>query len=205
MLTKDLIAKTRQQIGLLYQQTRQIDQANSQIKAAKFKYRDYFNAGLFACNSVSLFDYVKELEDNFNALLRISEQSELHLNPRGERLTQQLTALIQAVRANGVAVKEHHFQKASNKQRFAKYQKPAAHFMANSHQLHQELAKNHEFERRLNEMVFERQARMNQATGEVAHQLQREILALHQRLGKCRRAISAVEERIAFSESRNHR
>jgi primosomal replication protein N'' len=236
MLTKDLIDKTRQQIGLLYQQTQEIDATNAQIKAAKFKYRDHFNIGMFACNSVSLFDYVKELEENFNALLACDDKGSHQLNFRGERLTQQLTALIQAVRANGVAVKEHHFLKASNKIRFADHNKKQAankqgnyqpgsnqnssdqyssnpssanqqagtQFMANSHELYQNLAQHHEFERRLNDMVFERQAQMNIAKGEAATQRQKEVLALHQRLGKCRKAITAIEEQIAFKEGRNN-
>ncbi|MFT4926547.1 MAG: primosomal replication protein N'' [Phenylobacterium sp.] len=203
MLTQDLISTTRQQIGVLYQQTREIDEANSKIQAAKFKYRDYFNNDVFNCNSTSLFDYVKELEDNFNALLNMSQRGTTQLNLRGERMTQQLTALIQAVRSNGVAVKEHHFQKQSNNKRFAKYQKPAKQLMFNSHQLHQELAEHHEYERRFNEMIFERQAKMKGANQKVAYQLQREMLALHQRLGKCRRAISVIEEKIQMAESRN--
>lgn len=220
MLTTDLIAKTRAQIQQLYQQTRQIDETNRLIKAARFKYRDHFNVGLFHCTSVALYDYVIELEDNFNTLLRLNQQGEHQLNPRGELLTQQLTALIQAVRANEIARKEHRFQTASNKQRFANYtpanknknkqyypspagQQAASHIMTNSHQIHQELAQHHEYERRLNEMVYERQAKMNDAKGTIAQQLQNEILALHQRLGKCRRAISVIEERIQFAESGN--
>ncbi len=221
MLTTDLIAKTRTQIQQLYQQTRQIDETNRQIKTARFKYRDHFNVGLFHCTSVALYDYVIELEDNFNTLLRLNQQGNHQLNPRGELLTQQLTALIQAVRANEIARKEHRFQTASNNQRFANYtptnenkknkyygsspagQQAASHIMTNSHQIHQELAQHHEYERRLNEMVYERQAKMNNAKATLAQQLQKEILALHQRLGKCRRAISAIEERIQFAESGN--
>ena len=71
MLTTELIRKTRQQIGLLYRQTQEIDEINAQIKAAKFKYRDYFNEGIFQCNSVALFDYVKEVlfDFSFNPLV----------------------------------------------------------------------------------------------------------------------------------------
>lgn len=212
MLTRELIGKTRAQIGLLYRQTEQIDRQNAQIKSARFKYRDYFNRDLFHCNSTALFDYVKEAEENLNTLLRHNQQSQHQLAPRGEQLTRQLMALVQAVRANEIAVKEQRFTSDSNKKRFANKQQSgqqaarqsAGHLMANSHQLYQELAQHHEYERRFNEMIYERQTKMAASKGQVAQQLQKEILALHQRLGRCRRAISVIEERIQMAESRNN-
>jgi primosomal replication protein N'' len=203
MLTQDLIDKIREQLYALYEQTRSIDERNAKIKSKHFKYRDHFNQRLFRCESTALMDYVREVDDNFTQLLRLAQDDKTQLNLRGEQLTEQLTALTQVVRGNEVAVKEHRYQQTSNKKRFAQYKKTAQHFMANSHELHQELAQNHEFERRLNEMIFERQARMNQVDDFEANQLQKEILALHQRLGKCRRAITKVEEQIQLVDSKN--
>jgi primosomal replication protein N'' len=203
MLTEDLIKKIRGQINLLYQQSQSIDQRNIQIKSDRFKYRDFFNHRLFRSDSILLTDYVLETDTNFKELLRLSTNSNTQIAQRGEQLTDQITALTQAIRANEVAIKEHFHTGASNKRRFAKYKKTANHFMADSHQLHKKLAEYHEFERRLNEMIYERQAQLKEVNAKKADKIQQEILALHQRLGKCRRAITGVEEQIQFADSKN--
>lgn len=210
MLTQELIHTLRQQIAHLYEQTQAIDERNRRIKSDRFTYREYFNHQLFNCDSISLMDYVKEAEDNFNHLLRLKDADKSFLSDLGNKLTDQLSALTQIIRSNEVAVKEHFYQQQRRKQFYQKkkqakenrYQQAAQYFMRNSHELHQELAQNFEFERRLNEMVYERQAKMKTANKADGQKLQQEILALHQRLGRCRRAITAVEERIATAESK---
>lgn len=211
MITEQLIEKLRSQIQMLYRQTWSIDQRNSEIKSDRFKYREYFNRQLFRCDSTALVDYVKEAEQNFNHLIKLRHSDKALLSQLGEQLTDQLSALTQVIRANEVAIKEHFYQKQTAKKRYQKKaSKPnqyeqkmrnvAKFVMKNSHELHQELAQNHEFERRLNEMIYERQAQITKASQAQQQQLQKEILALHQRLGRCRRAITAVEEKIAMAE-----
>ena len=211
MLTQDLIQTIRGQIAHLYEQTQSIDARNRQIKSDRFTYREYFNNQLFNCDSISLFDYVKEAEENFNHLLRLKNADKSFLSDLGNKLTDQLSALTQVIRANEVAIKEHNYQQQRRKKYYQnkkqqqnnRYQQAAQYFMQNSHELHQELAQNREFERRLNEMVYERQAKMKRADQDTQLKLQQEILALHQRLGRCRRAITAVEERIALAENKS--
>ena len=211
MLTQDLIQTIRGQIAHLYEQTQSIDARNRQIKSDRFTYREYFNSQLFNCDSISLFDYVKEAEENFNHLLRLKNADKSFLSDLGNKLTDQLSALTQVIRANEVAIKEHNYQQQRSKKYYQnkkqqqnnRYQQAAQYFMQNSHELHQELAQNREFERRLNEMVYERQAKMKRADQDTQLKLQQEMLALHQRLGRCRRAITAVEERIAFAENKS--
>ena len=53
-----------------------------------------------------------------------------------------------------------------------------------------------EFERRLLAMVHEREQQRQQATNKQSERLSEEILALHQRLGRCRQAISKLEREI---------
>lgn len=209
MLTQQLIDKIHAQLQSLKEQTAALDERNRYVRSDRFKYRDIFNTQLFRCESTELLDYVIEAEQNFHTLLN-GGQYAAHLNALGEKLTDQIAALSQALRSNEVARKELKYQRSQSKKRYSqknknqnKNQQAAKFFMKNSHQLHQELAENLEFERRLNEMIFERQAKMQQASQQTASHLQREILALHQRLGKCRRAITAVEERIQLSESKN--
>lgn len=202
MLTRFLVEKIRNELHLLKQQTATIDEHNSKIRSNRFKYRDIFNRQLFRCDSTKLFDYVLEAEQNFQQLIKGGNHL-AHLTALGEKLTDQITALSQAVRANEVAVKENSYQSNRNKTQYQKrYKKAAQQFMVNSHQLYEELAQNHEFERRLNEMIYERQAQMSSADEPTRQKLEKEMLALHQRLGRCRRAITAVEERIQLAESK---
>jgi primosomal replication protein N'' len=203
MLTQDLINKIRDQIDTLYQHTQSIDKRNGEIRSARFKYRDFFNPRLFRCESTSLVDYVREADDNFTHLLKLKDHDKAMLAALGEQVTDQISALTQVIRSNEVSIKEHFYQQSSNKKRYSKYKKVANVVMASSHELHQELAQNHEFERRLNEMIFERQNQMQRANAQQAEKLSQEVLTLHQRLGRCRKAISMVEERIQMADGKS--
>ena len=72
--------------------------------------------------------------------------------------------------------------------------------MQSSHELYKELSDHHEFERRLNEMVSIRRLQLDKANSEQASKINLEILALHGRLGRCRKAISAIEDKIQRAE-----
>ncbi len=202
MLTQSLIIRIAEQIDTLKQQTEQIDQHNATVRSNRFKYRDIFHPQLFRCDSTKLLDYVLEAEKNFKTLLKGPSYA-AHLPALGEKLSCQIAAINQAVKANAVVLKEHNYQSKRAKQRYQqRYKKVASQMMANSHELYEELARNHEFERRLNEMIYERKAQLGGADAPTTERLNREMLALHERLGRCRRAITAVEERIQFAESK---
>ena len=68
--------------------------------------------------------------------------------------------------------------------------------MQSSHELYDELKQNHEFERRLVLMIEERKLKLDAANTTQASEINKEILALHARLGRCRKAISATEDKI---------
>ena len=74
--------------------------------------------------------------------------------------------------------------------------------MLNSHQLYQKLTEHHEFERRLMDMVAEREAMRAKCKKHESEKLSIEVLTLHQRLGRCRRAISTIERDIEQVEKR---
>ncbi len=74
--------------------------------------------------------------------------------------------------------------------------------MLTSHQLYEKLNKNREFERRLMLMVAEREQQRTQCRASEAEKLSNEVLALHQRLGRCRKAISLIERDIEFAEKK---
>ena len=64
---------------------------------------------------------------------------------------------------------------------------------------------NHEFERRLVLMIEERKLKLDAASPAKATEINKEILALHARLGRCRKAISATEDKIQQVEKQQLR
>ena len=75
--------------------------------------------------------------------------------------------------------------KTNNKS--APYQQAVKQIMQPAHELYDELKQNHEFERRLVLMVEECKLRMQNVGPVKAKAINLEILALHGRLGRCRR------------------
>jgi len=84
----------------------------------------------------------------------------------------------------------------------AQYNNVAKAVLLSSHQLYQKLNEHHEFERRLMDMVQTRQQELTQCRASQSTKLSQEVLALHQRLGRCRKAISAIEREIELAEKR---
>jgi primosomal replication protein N'' len=81
-----------------------------------------------------------------------------------------------------------------------KYNKMAKSVLLSSHQLYQQLTEHHEFERRLKDMITEREQERTRSKSANIDKLSQEVLALHQRLGRCRKAISAIERNIEQAE-----
>ena len=71
-----------------------------------------------------------------------------------------------------------------------------------SHQLYQKLTEHHEFERRLMDMLSEKERQRLESKKHESEKLSVEVLTLHQRLGRCRKAISAIQREIELAEKR---
>ncbi|MEC8224683.1 MAG: primosomal replication protein PriC, partial [Pseudomonadota bacterium] len=85
------------------------------------------------------------------------------------------------------------------------YKQAVKKIMQSSHELYDELKQNHEFERRLVLMIEERKLKLEAANTQQAAEINKEILALHARLGRCRKAISATEDKIQQVEKQQLR
>ena len=77
--------------------------------------------------------------------------------------------------------------------------------LLSSHQLYQQLNEHHEFERRLMDMITEREQERVRSKSAINDKLSLEVLALHQLLGRCRKAISSIERNIELAEKNNLR
>lgn len=138
--------------------------------------RDWFSPELFQCRSEKSCDYLQEIRDNLQKLSLLSEQSTSY-SWLVEHVDSQLNAFIQAIyrakRPAQALTIDRHAQKTSH-----------------ATQLQLELAKHHEYERRLTDNL-----RLAQDAPE-APDKRSHILTCQQRLLRCQRAIADIEKRI---------
>ncbi|KAF7775333.1 primosomal replication protein N'' [Pseudoalteromonas citrea] len=195
------LLKLHNQVEYLAQQAEQFDNAkwfakNRYIQAQP----SLFDRTVFATKSLQLTDYVDEIKVTLTAL---PEPQKRHAYAFAlEKIATQIEAVIKVLKSTSVWAKE-------NKVRYPKkttpYRNTVKKMIQSSQELYQELSQNHEFERRLLEMVELRKVQLNSATPAQATSLNQEILTLHARLGRCRKAISAAEEKIQLAEKQQTR
>lgn len=181
-------------LQVLAQQLHELQQRASAIDAKRQpgKPQDWFESGLFSCHSPDLADYVADacrnlqrLSDNQNTLSAASQQR------LAEHLAAQVNALTRAFSNQQTRSK---FQRAIgfNKSGSKQTEKPATQ-TSSTVSLYQQLTEFQQFERRLMDMI-------EQAERYRGDDNANRILALHARLGRCRRAISEVEHAILQHE-----
>ena len=153
-----------------------LDQASESMPANLR--RDWFSPELFQCRSEKSCDYLQEIRDNLQKLSQLSAQSTSY-QWLVEHVDAQLNAFIQAIyrakRPAQAKTVDRHAQKTSR-----------------ATQLQLELAKHHEYERRLADNLREAQMAADSAG---KHE---RVIACQQRLLRCQRAIAALEKRIAM-------
>lgn len=184
----------------LNQQAINIDEANKHSKSHRIiQDNDIFSEALFSTHSDLFTPYVLEVKNKTNELARLLTAKKNTLaHSRLQIIEQQIYALRTALNSNQTIHKEADQRLAAIKAR--RFKKAAQAVMQSSHNLHKKLAETLEFERRLLAMVNEREQKRQHATAKTSQQLSEEILALHQRLGRCRQAISKLEREIAQTD-----
>lgn len=195
----------------------EIDKLNARSKIHQLiENNNLFSSSLFSTQSDTFYPYVKEVErkvkeyeniacntQNTNELLIQQLRTELLQN-----IEQQISSIINALQANTAmhqAAKRS--QDAKNKARYKlkqhQYSQLVKKVVLTSHQLYEKLTEHHEFERRLLAMIFEKEQALARSKAKNQNILSTEVLTLHQRLGRCRQAISGIEKEIELSEKRN--
>jgi len=188
----------------LSEQALEVDKINAQSKSHKLLADNVlFSETLFSTQSDKLSPYIKEVEKRIDELQRLisAGKKEFAFN-QIPHIEEQMASIVNAINANqSMHEGAQHRLNAINANR---YKKAAKSVMLSSHELHQKLAEHHEFERRLAEMITDREQKRTENTqAQTQQMLSQEILALHQRLGRCRQAISKIERQIEFTEKRN--
>ncbi len=189
----------------------EVDQLNMKKKThTLIENDDLFSITLFTTQSNHLVPYVKEVKR------KIAELKRLYINNKTEyskqsltKIEQQISALLNALRSNSSMPKAALLSLNANKKvRFKNikeniYKKAVEKITSSSHQLYQKLSEHHEFERRLMNMLSEKDILRTRCNTAENKKLSQDVLTLHQRLGRCRKAISAIEKDIAFVESKH--
>lgn len=204
----------------LMSQAKHIDQFNTQHKSHwLIENNDLFSREVFKSQSDRFAPYVEEatqrLTDLSRLMLSTSANNEKIAMESLIQIEQQISALMNALQSNQsmhqtaqmvfdikrkVPIKSEEQNVTQNNPKYENFTKAV---LLSSHQLYQKLNEHNEFERRLMDMVQTRQQQLAQCKSQNQNtKLSQEVLALHQRLGRCRKAISSIERDIELTEKR---
>lgn len=197
----------------LAKEAKQVDANNIQNKSHQLiENNNLFSPTLFFSQSDRYLPYVEEVERRLSEFTRLVTANKIELSKTLlAQLEQQISAISNALQANSTmhqaaklsfdANKKIRIKKAKAKQA-SKYQSLAKNLVLNSHQLYQKLSEHHEFERRLMAMLLDKEQQRLKSKPCDTERLSVEVLTLHQRLGRCRKAITAIERDIEQAEKR---
>lgn len=180
-VTQRQISQLKAQLQQLLSWAQQLD-----IKKKPGKPQHWFDSSLFSCHSPDLADYVLE---SLRHLEHLQQQGEQLSSAARQRLTERLNAQINALTLAFRNRDSRHLA-AVNLRTKAVVQQLAA----NSQQLYQQLSEYQQFENRLLDMV-------RLAERDTSSDATHKTLALHARLGRCRKAINEVEQAIQQLET----
>lgn len=201
-MTNTSLKKINHLLSSLHTKAVEVDIANSQNKSFSIR-KDHpiFSETLFSTNSDKLSHYVDEIKTKIDELALLIKTKKIQFSyARLALIEQQMSAIHNAIHANDSQNKasKQHIQMLKNK----KYRKAAQTIMQPTQSLYQKLSETHEFERRLIDMLDQKKLQFSQATQSIKNKLSDELLVLHQRLGRCRQAISKLERQIEMNEKR---
>ena len=198
---KRLLARLGSIIDQLEVDAKQVDnlvQSQSQLTE---EHHRFFSLQLFSTKGKLYSPYVVEIKSLFIKLPNLlSHDSKMPAEAAIEKIEQQIAALSTALASFKLQKKnEQFFTKQEKKQRYKKYTQT---LLQPTHDLYQQLAETHEFERRLLLMLEEKQQALNTSSEAKRQAKQQEVLVVHQRLGRCRQAISKIERQIEMAEKK---
>ncbi|GGI75421.1 primosomal replication protein [Shewanella gelidii] len=212
MNSKQLITKLKQQYSALAQEVFNHD---TQLPASQQKLLqniERFNEELFVQEGAKLSPCVEQLRHDIQQLEKLlnhkahNQAIELHC----ERIQQRFSAIKRAMTTTQIDIKSVKQQQVSKRARIKKYQEKnhqnagfnwiASNVMQSSHQLYDELNKHLNWAKKIEYKIQQLQYQLESCHSAEKIAKQNEILLMHRRLGKCRQAISYIEDRIQVFE-----
>ncbi|WP_426360187.1 primosomal replication protein PriC [Pseudocolwellia sp. HL-MZ19] len=180
-----------------------LDSSNSKLKAhSLLQDSPMFSIDLFNTKSDLFNDYVIEIKNKTLQLERLIKNKNEELSKyQIELIEKQISSLHNAFQSNKNIHDEA--QNRLNAMASRRYKKAVKAVIQPTQNLYQNLSEHHEFERRLSQMLQDKEQERVQASNTNFDKVSQEVLTLHQRLGRCRQAISKIETDIVKFESRN--
>ncbi|WP_035385463.1 primosomal replication protein [Ferrimonas futtsuensis] len=200
----ELLQLLRQRLEQLKSQVQQHDQSLANNTTQALDHQQRFHSALFDHTGASLAQCLQRLEQDLHTLSRLSQAPDS--GDTFELVCQQFSdryqAVMQAMSATGLQAAGARFssRRKGLPRQDSKYQWIARSVMQNSHSAYEELRKHQNWANRLQQKIHELEQKLDLHQGAEKITLQNEILATQKRLGRCRQAMTYIEERIARLE-----
>jgi primosomal replication protein N'' len=205
-LTQTSITRLSTIVQQLSEKAKNIDKQNKANKAHKMvENNNLFSEGLFVTDSDMFIDFIQEIDYKITSLARLIKAGKTELSAMAlEKIERQIQALYTALNANKAIHDDAQFRLAGKIRsiKARQYKQMAQNIIQSSQELYTKLSEHHEFERRLLEMLQLQENKLAHCKEDKRHEYSQQVLTLHQRLGRCRKAISTIERDIAFFEKR---
>jgi len=203
MSVKTSIQKIRVILADLEQSALILDDNNGKLKAhTLLKDTALFSIDLFNTNSDLFNDYVSEIKNKTTQLERLlSNQNDELSSYQIKVIEKQITALLNAFNSNSQIHNEA--QNRLNAINTRRYKNSIKAVFKPTQNLYQSLSEHHEFERRLLVMLTDKEQLRLCSNNSSNEKISQDVLTLHQRLGRCRQAISKIEADIVKFENHN--
>lgn len=212
MNTKQLLSILKNQLKTLEQEVIQHDNRLAPQQRKLLQDTERFNQSLFIQHGAQLMPCIEQIR---NSISQLEKQINLKLAPDTitlscERIQNRFTAVKRALLTTSIDLKSKNQQRASNRARFAKRQAQshqesgfgwiASNVLQNSHEIYEELNKHLNWAKKFEQKIAEMESKLENCHSADKISLQNDILLMHRRLGKCRQAISYIEDRIQAFE-----
>lgn len=212
MNTNELLARLTAQLKQLEQEVLQHDANLPKREQKLLQDADRFNNELFIQSGAKLAPCITQIDNSIKQLAKLikSKISNNTIALSCERIQDRFTAVRRALNTTNLGVKSAAQQKAfriatAKKRRNKVHDESgfnwiAAGVMHNSHQLYEELNKHLNWVSTFEQKILNLQSELENCHSADKIRMQNEILLVHRRLGKCRQAISYIEDRIQAFE-----
>ncbi|MGI2165032.1 primosomal replication protein [Shewanella oncorhynchi] len=210
--TQQLLVMLKNQLKALEQEVLQHDNRLAPPQRKLLQETERFNHSLFVQHGAQLGPCIEQIR---SSIMQLEKQIKLKLAPQTialscERIQDRFTAVKRALLTTSIDIKSKTQQRASSRARFAQRQNQshqasgfdwiANNVMQNSHEIYEELNKHLNWAKKFEQKIEEMESKLENCHSADKIKLQNDILLMHRRLGKCRQAISYIEDRIQIFE-----
>ncbi len=199
-----LLNKLQQRLAELEEKVQCHDRALSAHDKKWLANRSRFHDQLFEQHGATLDECIQVLKRDLAQIQQLV-QIDVHSDTLAlacQRFTNRYQALLQAMENTNTitrGLQQTEFKRKQPKQQ-GEYQWIAQSVMQSSHQLYQELKKHQNWEQQLEHKADALEHELERYQGSEKIAQQNLILHTRKRLGKCRQAMSYIEQRIAYLE-----